>query len=134
MFNGMTSAETLGWFSNILLIGVPAIGVLTWWAAFHLPFAVESERTPLGQETLGEPGHFREPADPAYVDELIRARGVARVLHRPDPVTLPARVPVSPYRLTLAEVVAGVAPRSPYVAGHADRVGRHRYPAELAAA
>ena len=140
-FDGMTSAETLGWSAIMLLIGIPAIVLLGMWAAFHLPFAAESERTPLGQEALGAPGHFREPADPSYVDELIRARGVARVLHRPDPApalidALPERsrevAPAlikNPYRVTLADLIEGSryvvpVPATPALA--ALPAGRHR--------
>lgn len=75
--------------------------------------------------------NYREPADPSYVDELIRARGRARVLHRPDPVALPMAAPVvveNPYRVTLADLIEGsryVVPALP-PATSAPAVGRHR--------
>jgi len=106
---------------------------------------------------------YREPADPSYVDELIRVRGSFPVVHAPDPLpedevlryVVPALVhsptpqPVdNPYRTTLAELVASVravpanAPTSPArhysptvdtAARHSETVGRHRAPVLVAA-
>lgn len=104
---------------------------------------------------LGTPAAFREPAEPSYVDTLMRVQGRAFVLHRPDPVLAaePEEIerrpnPDSVYHTTLAELVAQtrryVAPTpSPASAPtHSSRtvdtasgttVGRHRAPALVAA-
>jgi hypothetical protein len=159
----MTSAETLGWFAIILLIGVPAVALLASWAAFRLPFMAESERTPLGFASLGAPGAFREPADPSYVEQLIRVQGRAAVFHKPDPVLVaepehellddiehPPVSPARPFSMPLAELVASarryvvpvnhVAAHVPHHASHTvdtksgTTVGRHRALPQLVAA
>jgi hypothetical protein len=87
-----------------------------------------SHREPDGTlaHELGPVGNFREPADPSYVDDLIRVVGRARVLHRPDPVQ--AEQVGNPYRVTLADLIEGsryVVPALPY-APPALAAGRHR--------
>jgi hypothetical protein len=108
---------------------------------------------------LGGSATFREPADPSYVDTLMRVQGRAFVLHRPDPVLAdepealdgiahPPVSPARPYSMPLAELVASarryITPSTPerHAPAHAAPtvdtasgavVGRHRSPALVAA-
>lgn len=137
------------------------------YAPAHLrAFPWESHRRDDGSlaHELGTPATFREPADPSYVDQLVRVQGRARVFHRPDPVLadtwideLPERsrevAPVKverPYSIPLAELVASARryhPATParhapaHASGvvdtagrHAETVGRHRAPVLVGAA
>lgn len=150
-FAEMTSAATVGWFAIVLLIGLPAIILLSLWTASRWP-GYDSQLV-YESGSLGAPGAFREPADPSYVDELIRVRGRASVVHRPDPFELAGvDLPVieHPYKMTLTELVEGaryVIPTT-QAAGHVPHhasgvvdtsrrasaeIGRHRAPILVAA-
>lgn len=155
MFAGMTSAQTVGWFSIVLLIGTPALILLVTWSAQRWPgqWREYAVREPHSHSSLGAPGHYREPADPSYVDELMRIRARFPVVHRADPVLVPdeplrlddiEHPPVSPapvYSIPLADLVASVRYRVPgaapaaHIPSHraqavdtaaAPHVGRHR--------
>lgn len=108
---------------------------------------------------LGTPAAFREPAEPSYVDTLMRVQGRAFVLHRPDPVLADEPDPLAdiphppvssarPFSMPLAELVASARryvtpePRPASAPAHAaptvdtasgTTVGRHRAPVLVAA-
>ena len=168
---GMTNAQAVQMIAVMFGIGVVAILLLVlgsiFWpetqrgaAAVSAWISHRDEEGRLHHE-LGDYA-YREPADPSYVDELIRVRGRFPVIHYPDPLpedevlryVVPAvhrpdpQVVDNPYRTTLAELVAAVrvapanAPTSPGrhysptidTAGrHSETVGRHRAPVLVAA-
>lgn len=151
----MTSAETLGMIAICLLIGIPAVMLLSMWAASAWP-GYDREREPHSGSDLGAPGHvFAERYErEGYTSQLLRVQARIPVIYRPDPVE-PVRVcdPTSPYRVELAQLVAQAqryvapipteAPVSPArhysgtvdtAARHSEYVGGHRALPELVAA
>jgi hypothetical protein len=171
IMQGMTNAEAVQVIAIMFGIGTVTIlllvlGAVFWPETQHGAATVAawvSHRDSDGrlQHELGSYA-YREPADPSYVDELIRVRASFPVVHHPDPlpddevlryvvpaIHRPDPQPVdSPYRTTLAELVASVraapanAPTSPArhysptidtAARHSEVVGRHRAPALVAA-
>lgn len=128
MFSEMTSAQTVGMWSIVILIAVPALALLTTWGAFHLPMrdSFAYPREAWSSTELGQPSEYsyREPADPALVDALAdRVHGVARVFHNPSPQTTDDDTATAPeplddiphlelpavptYRVTLADLIEG---------------------------
>lgn len=157
MFADTTSAETLGWFSIILLISIPAFAMLACWIGTRWPgeWSDLRAREPWSRRALGVPASlYAEREDPSYVDTLMRVRGhfpAVPPVFRPDPyaelapIDLPDMAPV--YSVSLAQLVASVRYIGPSAApvhthhaqavGTADRervtVGRHRAPVLVAA-
>lgn len=137
------------------LIGTGSILVLLIIIAVMPPSAA-ARATPWVTGELGAPGAFREPADPEHVDSLIRAHASAKVIHRPDPLPaspalasivssvfepvtpdltdLPTtRANVSPYQISLAELIRMSRARQIDIERAATRIGQHRAPELLAA-
>jgi len=89
--HGMTSAEQVGMMTTITVIGIVAFVFLAMFIA-TAPTRQTANVNPWA-DMAWPTQNYREPADPSYVDELIRIRGVATVIHSPAP--LPAiREPV----------------------------------------
>jgi len=157
MMHGITNAQAVQMIAIMFVIGVVVVLLLVLGAVFWpetqrgaaAVSAWVSHRDDEGRlrHELGDYA-YREPADPSYVDDLIRVRGVARAIpavYPPDPLPEPEN---NPYRTTLAELVASVrpvpasAPTSPArhysptidtAAAHVEYVGGHRAPALIAA-
>lgn len=113
MFGPTHLAQTLGMFAIFLLIGIPAFALLVSWAAFRWPG--HDAQLVYESGSLGAPAAFREPAEPSYVEHLMRAHGRAAVFHKPDPplaepellddIAHPPVSPARPFNVTLAALV-----------------------------
>lgn len=157
---GMSRADQLEMIVWMLVIATVAFLILCVAMAARTPALADSERMPFSQADLGTPGAFREPADPSYVDTLIRVRGSAPIIYGPAPLVSdiaddePAIErshvynPDSVYHVTLADLIEGaryVVPISParpprHGSGVVDTAtresataGRHRAPELIAA-
>ena len=161
MFGTMTNTEAIQMIGVMFIIGAVAVLLLVLGAVFWPETQRGAAAVSAWVSSRREDGSldhelgsysYREPADPRYVDALIRARGRAPVVYAPDPlpellpaaevlryvlpalpVAKPAPVhipsPYSPYRVQLAELVANVREAQPLPLPS----GRHRAP-ELVAA
>ena len=150
---GMTSADQIGMLTIITTIAIIAFVFLVLFVA-TAPVRQTANISPWAPRELGQAAAYREPADPSYVDELIRVRGIAPVIHNPAPLdelmSDSSRYVIqlergadqreSRYAMPIAELVASaryvlpsvpVSPAGP--ARHVESVGRHRAPVLVAA-
>lgn len=117
MFYDLSATESVQMILTVFVVitcTVFALVVLAILAPERL-FATSEQNTPAWSPgELAHPDtHFREPADPSYVDELIRIRATAPVIHNPDPHAVDNLSSIRPVE------------QSPY---YLPGVGRHRAP------
>ena len=93
----MTNLQAVQTIGAVFLTGAGSILIMLVVIAV-MPASAAARVTPWVTGELGTPGAYREPADPAHVDSLIRAYASAPVIYRPDPL------PIEPAEMQAAEV------------------------------
>jgi hypothetical protein len=130
MLSGMTNLQAVQMIGAMFLIGMGGCIALLL-IMMLAPASTAAKTEPWVAGELGVAPAYREPANPSYVDELIRIRGQAAVIYAPDPQRdeEPRKLPeprYSRYRMPLTALIDSARPAAAEPVREYQLVGRHR--------